>query len=513
MQIFNITDSLSDTDLELLKNLNIDLEKIIDQYVRCSQGTIPANLVRVATLNDGITTFSVLEREELVLLYENQVDKFSIEKFVPASGAATRMFKFLIDFLKKFNSGYETINAYINKYHAYELNTFFIGLEKFSFYNIVLAECLLAYPNYPTLTKDEKLFLFVKVMLESDQLNFVNKPKALIPFHQLGDKLFTPITKHLKEAKATSNDIPKIHFTVSEGFEKDFITVINQEKIDCEVTFSNQMTRTNSIAFDLENKFFRQKNNELLFRPGGHGALIENLNHLESDIIFIKNIDNVSYNHLDEIVFNKKFIGGILIKHQQTIFNILNNFEGINNQESIIEILNYMEKQLNIFIPDNIKTNSTLEEIKLFIADKLNRPIRVCGMVKNEGEPGGGPFWIKNENKEITLQIVESSQVNVKNIGQQLILSQSTHFNPVDIVCGIKNHKGEKFDLLQHIDHSTGFIVQKSHEGRYLKAYELPGLWNGAMADWISIFVEVPIQTFNPVKTVNDLLKPAHQSE
>ena len=512
MQIFNITDSFTNSDLEQLKKLNIDLEKIVDQYIRCSQGTISANLVRVATINDGINTYSPSEKEELALLYDLQVNKYTVEKFVPASGAATRMFKFLIDFVKKFNPDFETINAYINKHKAHELKTFFIGLEKFSFYEIVIAECHHVVPNYNSLDSDKQLYFFVKTMLESKNLNYLNKPKALIPFHKHDDQLLTPISKHLTEALGTSNYKPKIHFTVSEGFENNFLEIINKEDIECTVTFSNQLTRTNSIAFDLENKPFRLKNNELLFRPGGHGALIENLNELKSDIIFIKNIDNVSHNHLDEIIFNKKFLGGVLIKHQQTIFNILNNFDWIQNQESIIEILNYMEKQLNIFIPDHIKLNSTIDQIKTFIQEKLNRPIRVCGMVKNEGEPGGGPFWVKNDNKEISLQIVESSQINTKNIEQQLIMSQSTHFNPVDIVCGVKNHLGEKFDLTQFIDHNTGFVVQKSHEGRYLKAYELPGLWNGAMADWISIFVEVPIITFNPVKTVNDLLKPAHQS-
>jgi hypothetical protein len=511
MKIFNITQTLSEKDLTQIQNLNIDIEKIEEQYVRCSYGTMYIKLLRAATLNDGVKSYTNKDKSEFVSLYNDQIVNHVVENFIPASGAASRMFKFLLDFIKKFNSNTESINSFINKYNAYELKAFFIGIEKFSFYDEVIAECIHYLPNYNSLSQDQKLYTFVKVMLESSKFDYMNKPKGLIPFHKDLCALYTPITSHINEAISIGNKFPKIHFTVSKGFEKEFLDIVNQHNHSCFVSFSNQHSRTDSIAFDLENKFFRKSNNELLFRPGGHGALIENLNELNSDIIFIKNIDNVSFNYIEEINFNKKFLGGVLLKHQQTIFGILNEFDNVQTEDHVIEVLNYMEKELNIFIPDQIKINSTLTKVKHFIFNKLNRPIRVCGMVKNEGEPGGGPFWTKNTSGENSLQIVESAQINLKDVGQQLILSQSTHFNPVDIVCGVKGYKGDKFDLTQFVDPDTGFIVQKSAEGKYLKAYELPGLWNGGMADWISIFVEVPVETFNPVKTVNDLLKPAHR--
>ena len=512
MQIFNLKDSLSSSDLKLLNEQNIDIDKIVDQYNKCTKGTIPTNLVRVATVNDGIKTLSDSEKNITVSFYNNNVKDLDVEKFVPASGAASRMFKFLTDFVSKYNPENESINSYINKYEAHELQTFIIGLDKFSFYNIVQQQCLKIFVNYNSLSSDHKILCFVKVMLDEKYLNFTNKPKGLITFHNPESEVYhTPVHKHIEEALGMSGNDPKIHFTVSDGFEKDFRDIISENENNITATFSTQMTSTNSVAFDLDNKFFRDNENQLLTRPGGHGSLIENLNQLNSDIVFIRNIDNVANRNLELIIFNKKVIGGILIKHQQIIFNILNKFDSVQKTENIIEILNYMEKDLNIFIPHKIKTNSSLNEIKDFVYNKLDRPIRVCGMVKNEGEAGGGPFWIKNDKGEISLQIIESAQIDVTNLSQRLILSQSTHFNPVDIVCGIKRHNGQKFDLTQYIDSNTGFIVHKTHEGRDLKAYELPGLWNGAMADWISIFVEVPIETFNPVKTVNDLLKEAHQ--
>jgi len=512
MQTFNIIDALSKFDLEFLKEKKIDTEKIITQYNNCLTGNSPLNLLRVATANDGIQSHANSEKKELVAFYDTESANFSIEKFVPASGAATRMFKFLIDFITHFDPENETINTYINKHKSHELTAFIIGLEKFSFYDVVYKECLNLYPNYKTLSQELQLYYFVKIMLENPTFAFSKKPKALIPFHKINHELSTPINCHIEEAIKTIGKNGKIHFTVCGGLEQQFINEIQKTKTNYHVSFSNQLSETDSVAFDLDNNFFRLQDNKLLFRPGGHGALIENLNALKSDIIFIKNIDNVSVKHIDEIVFNKKYLGGILLKNQQTIFQILNNFENIKTQENIVEILNYMEKKLNIYIPNHIKINSTLNEIKTFIKEKLNRPIRVCGMVKNEGDPGGGPFWVKNSDGEISLQIVETAQIDLKDVKQQLILSQATHFNPVDLVCGIKNHKGEKFDLTEYVDKNTGFVVQKTHEGRDLKSYELPGLWNGAMSDWISIFVEVPVITFNPVKTVIDLLKPAHQA-
>jgi hypothetical protein len=263
----------------------------------------------------------------------------------------------------------------------------------------------------------------------------------------------------------------------------------------------------------LQNKPFRNENGELVFRPGGHGALINNLNLLDADVIFIKNIDNVIQNHIEETTLYKKGLSGILLDVQQKVFEFVAAIDNQAIQENDIEaIIDFMTQKLNIDVLDDFY-KYTLENKIDYIKSKLNRPIRVCGMVKNEGEPGGGPFWVRSVKGNISLQIVESSQVDIHNVEQAQILAKATHFNPVDLVCATKNYKGKKFDLNDFIDHSTGFIVHKNNKGKELKGYELPGLWNGAMSKWITIFVEVPLVTFNPVKTVNDLLKPAHQPQ
>jgi hypothetical protein len=259
----------------------------------------------------------------------------------------------------------------------------------------------------------------------------------------------------------------------------------------------------------MDNKPFREADGSILFRPGGHGALIENLKDLDADIVFIKNIDNVVPDHLKpETIRYKKIIGGLLIQLKQKVYQLLRELEaGIAN---LNEVEAFAKAQLSMATPDTYEMLSPKEKAEYWFT-KLNAPLRVCGMVKNEGEPGGGPFLVKNKQGEVSLQIVESSQINMKDPQQKDLLMQSTHFNPVDLVCCMKDYKGNRFDLHKFIDPSTGFISVKSKDGRNLKAQELPGLWNGAMADWITLFVEVPIITFNPVKTVNDLLRTEHQ--
>jgi hypothetical protein len=310
-----------------------------------------------------------------------------------------------------------------------------------------------------------------------------------------------------------------MHFTVSESHQKQFESVVNSIKNEIEkesgtslhINYSYQNKSTDTLAVDFENNPFRDENGKLFFRPGGHGALIENLNNLDADIIFIKNIDNVIQNNINKIALYKKALAVILIELQQQVFKYLHAIDADEiQQENGWEILLFLQEKLNISIPNSfyqLSFEDKMTEIKAI----LNKPIRVCGMVKNEGEAGGGPFWVKDEKGSISLQIVESSQVDLSDENQRGILNASTHFNPVDIVCGIKNYKKEKFDLTQFVDHNSGFIVEKTTFERGIKSYELPGLWNGAMAKWITVFVQVPLITFNPVKTVNDLLKPAHQ--
>lgn len=332
----------------------------------------------------------------------------------------------------------------------------------------------------------------------------------------------TAFGEHLYESALYSSDdeSTKLHFTISEKhehkFDEEFTRI--EEKVELktdsrfEISFSYQKESTDTIAVTPKNKPFRNDDGTLLFRPSGHGALIENLNDLEADIIFIKNIDNVvTYKYKEEVAKYKKVLAGILFEVQKQAFKYLDLLDnGDLSENQLIEIAEFLVNKMNVKISSEFEKYSLKYQIE-YLTEKLNRPIRVCGMVKNEGEPGGGPFWVKDESGNISLQIVESAQINKKSKRQKEILKNATHFNPVDLVCGIKNHKGEKFDLRKFVDPKTAFITMKTKTGKDLKALELPGLWNGSMANWNTIFVEVPLITFNPVKTVNDLLKAPHQ--
>lgn len=502
----------TNTDIDFIIDYGVSVTKVSRELEMFENGIAKISLEKAATVGDGILTFSEEEVLEFVDYFENERKKYAIEKFVPASGAASRMFKFLIEFINEFQLGEETINAYINRQKANKLSVFLVGIEKFPFYEMVLEEVNLLYANYDEFSQDEKYYYFINTMLSKEGFDFANKPKGILPFHKK-EQITTPIDKHLKEAMAYSdvNGNSQIHFTVSEEHLDYFQEVISSTESVVEVSYSFQKASTDTLAVDMDNNPFRLEDGSLFFRPGGHGALIENLNQLQSDIVFIKNIDNVAFNHFEEIVFYKKALGGLLLKLQKTIFDHLNILEN-SSDANLAELVAFVTQKLNIVLPKDFSKYS-LENQKAELFQLLNRPIRVCGMVKNEGEPGGGPFWVHEENGAISLQIVESSQIDLQNEHQKKIFSESTHFNPVDLVCGLKNYKGEKFNLPDFVNHNAGFIVQKNKNGKDIKAYELPGLWNGAMANWITLFVEVPLVTFNPVKTVNDLLKPAHQHE
>lgn len=493
-------------------NRGTNIEHIERQLMFFNEGITKINLHNIATVHDGIWHFDQEKEQELVAYFEEHKKHFSIEKLVPASGAASRMFKFLVDFLNEFKLHEETINAYVNRKKATELSVFLVGIEKFPFYNQVLEETKIQYQGFDLFSQDEKYFRFIETMLSPAKFDFLNKPKGVLPFHQEKEAITTPIYKHLKEAEAYTNvnGNAHIHFTVSEEHLENFQEVVANTKSNVEVSYSFQHKATDTLAVNLDNTPFRLEDDSLFFRPGGHGALIQNLNRLKSDIVFVKNIDNVCFNHFDGIVHYKKLLGGLLISLQKEIFESLKVIEDSNDPGTLQRIIAFVTEKLNIVLPRNF-SKYTFENQKSQLFQLLNRPIRVCGMVKNEGEPGGGPFWVTGEEGMHSLQIVESSQVDMQNKKQAQILSVSTHFNPVDLVCGLKDYKGQKFKLDDFVDHNTGFIVQKTKGCEDIKAYELPGLWNGAMSNWITVFVEVPLLTFNPVKTVNDLLKPAHQ--
>lgn len=477
-------------------------------------------LEKPALLDDGIHSLDEERAIDHAGYFDSKKDNFKLKKFVPASGAASRMFKFACTFIADYNPEKETINAYINRRGDNALSVFLVGIEKLPFYKDLKAIAE-KNPDYKTWNNNQRYYNYIRIMLGRDTFDFANKPKGILPFHQYDGFTATPVYEHLKEAVAysASNGKANVHFTISEEHVDGFLDAIKAVKGDIEresgisinFNFSYQHKQTDTLAVDLQNNPFRTDAGGLLFRPGGHGALIENLNNLDADIVFIKNIDNVSHNNINTIALYKKALAGMLIQLQEKTFRYLTMIdEGHLTDAQLTEMFAFVKNELSVQIPDDVAKYTKGHRVE-YIKELLNRPLRVCGMVKNEGEPGGGPFWVKGEQGRLTLQIVESSQIDLHNPAQKEIFDRSEFFNPVDLVCGLKNYKGEYFDLHEYVDNSTGFIVYKNKYGKDLKSYELPGLWNGAMARWLTVFAEVPLATFNPVKTVNDLLKPAHQ--
>ncbi|WP_411029038.1 DUF4301 family protein [Spongiimicrobium sp. 3-5] len=511
--------NFSENDLKQILKKGIEETKILDQIETFKEGIPFVRLEAAAIVSHGISKFSKEEEAQLIHKFEGRKKGSSLLKFVPASGAASRMFKSLFNFLETFDPKKDTLASYLKSPSNKDMKVFFDGWSNFPFYESIKSRI-----EGKAHTKEEEAYFFVEEMLLSEGLNYGFYPKGLLPFHSYGSYASTPFEEHLKEGAKYANaaDDAHLHFTISEQhsalfkleFESIKERVSKETKTNFHVTYSYQKPATDTIAVTLENEPFRNSDGSLLFRPGGHGALIENLNEQFADIIFIKNIDNVVVPRFANKVANsKKVLAGLLLKVQATAFRYA---KMLDNESMSAEQLNnmkrFLEDELNARLSESFSSFSIEEQIRI-LKDKLNRPIRICGMVKNEGEPGGGPFWIRDRSNHLSLQIVESAQVDMSDTEQLNIFKNSTHFNPVDIVCGIKNHKGEKYNLLNFVDVKQGFITQKTKEGRDLKALELPGLWNGGMAHWNTIFVEVPIATFNPVKTVNDLLKPAHQKK
>jgi len=506
-------------DYQELTAKGITKKKVEEQIKTFIEGIPYVQLEAAAVVKHGILRLSLKKAEKMVVTYRSKKKGLSLLKFVPASGAASRMFKSLFGFLESYRSQEESIAAYLDHSADKDLKCFFENIEGFSFYEMISNRV-----KERSTSTDDFLYMFVQEMLGENGLNYGFYPKGLLPFHSYQDNLVTPFEEHLFEGAQYASDgsVAQLHFTISEQHENLFQNELNriEDNVSKEtgttfqVSHSFQKSSTDTIAVTLENEPFRNNDNSLLFRPGGHGALIENLNEQNADIIFIKNIDNVLIrSKADEVSRYKELLAGVLLKAQSKVYQYTaliedNSFTG----EQLETIKNFLENDLNVHFSNRYDGFTIGEQIEI-LKDKLHRPIRVCGMVKNEGEPGGGPYWVKDRNGNISLQIVESAQVDMANASQVSIFKEATHFNPVDIVCGVKDHKGEKYNLLNFIDPKQGFITLKTKEGKDLKALELPGLWNGAMAYWNTIFVEVPSSTFNPVKTVNDLLKPAHRGE
>ncbi len=509
---------ITQEDAKQLEEKGISREKMTRQIETFKEGIPFVTLTKAAVVGDGISRYSETEQNELVTYFDNNISGQSLLKFVPASGAASRMFKAMFNFLDTYNPEQESLEAYLERTGDKAVKQFVEGMEKFPFYDELQQRIAGKFK-----TKGENAYQFVNMMLSEEGLNYGFYPKGLLPFHKYNDGVATPFEEHLKEAAqyAKSNGAAQLHFTISVQHDAMFREeeasaspkTSKKTNTTFHVSYSNQKPSTDTLAVNMDNTPFRNADGSLLFRPGGHGALIENLNEQEADIIFIKNIDNVVVNtNLEAVAKSKKVLGGILLQVQHKAFEYA---EALTQSDVTSQLLNdakaFLEDELNVRFPEKYYALSVNDQLAI-LKDKIYRPIRICGMVKNEGEPGGGPFWIEDKNGNISLQIIESAQIDMDIEEQVSILKNSTHFNPVDIVCGVKDYQGAKYDLLNFVDAKQGFITEKTKEGKELKALELPGLWNGAMAFWNTIFVEVPLLTFNPVKTVNDLLKPTHQA-
>lgn len=492
-----------------------DVSGQIEQF---KNGKKYLNLARPCTIGDGIIQIQDDLHDELIENFEIAQASGRMQKFVPASGAATRMFKALLELMHDTSNDANFQSP--EKGNVSDIGQLFDRFPIMAFYDKLNAAIETSSTNFSTLHNNKDIKTILEFLLTDKGLNFSNLPKLLIPFHKYATEIRTPFDEHLIEALAyvrSSGGITKLHFTISPQHEDLFL--IQKSKaletykngIQFDISHSFQKPKTDTIAVDFQFELFRSQNNSLVFRPGGHGALIENINDLRADIVFIKNVDNILPDHLkeDEIKY-KKVLGGFLLQKEKEIFALLTALDGKEYQEQAIENgLIFISKTLQLTIPESVKLGA-LQEKERYIRSVLDRPIRVCGMVKNEGDPGGGPFWVEHKNGTISKQIVEQVQINKSEPAQVEQLHKSTHFNPVDLVCSVRDYRGNPFNLKEFVDNEAGFISKKSMEGRDLLALELPGLWNGAMAFWTTFFVEMPTTTFNPVKTVFDLLRPEH---
>lgn len=500
---------LTTIDLDQIKALGILPTEVESQLKRFKNGFPEIKLSSSVSENKGLKKLSPDALEHNIQYYQSHSPSKKLVKFVPASGAASRMFKSLYNYLQ----------GTVNKDDV-DIKQFFDDIDNFAFATELFA--LLGDEKDQLIrNRDKKV---VKLLLDEEGLNYGTLPKALLTFHKYSDGHSNKaIDEHLIEGAqycADSNNLVGLHFTVSQEHLKlikaHLNTVISkfEERFGktFDISYSVQDKATDTLAVDMDNNPFRLENGSLLFRPGGHGALIKNLNELDADILFIKNIDNVAAEWLIKDTLNyKKALGGILLETQSILFDYCHRLKNAKSlsQDTEKKIIDFLYTQLGFKVPENFSKKNEVDKITYLFA-KLNRPLRICGVVKSSNT-GGGPFWVKDADGALSLQLVETAQVHLKDETQVKILNTSEYANITDLVCGVKNFESKPFDLMKYCDPETGFIAEKSQNGKALKAMELPGLWNGAMSDWNTAFVQVPISTFNPVKTVLDLLKKEHQ--
>ncbi len=515
-------DGFSGQDIEQIENTGLTVGQVEKQIRIFQKGTPYLKLNRPCTVGDGIKKFTRRSFDDSVDLFEQNAGRKDVIKFVPASGAATRMFKSLM----AADSQYDTIRR---ASHAAgtadnpDLVCFMDGIRRFAFYPDLKRSLSGQEKDIDHLVDIGEFKDILGALLYPQGLDYASLPKGLIKFHAYGNESRTAFEEHLVEAAAyarTDSGRCRLHLTISPEHREKFAALFEAVKSGYEdrfravftIDFSVQQDNTRTIAVDTDNRPFRKSDGTLLFRPGGHGALLRNLNEIDGDIVFIKNIDNVAHDRFKKETTDwKKALGGYLLYMESEIASFMEQLHRREVSESTLsEATAFVDEELKIELPDDFR-NFVYGRKRDYLIQLINRPLRVCGMVRNVGEPGGGPFWVEDQNGRLSLQIVETSQIDPNDSEQQEILSASTHFNPVDIVCGVRDWQGNAFDLSRFVDEDAVFIAAKSEQGKDLKALEYPGLWNGAMAFWNTVFVEVPEITFNPVKKVTDLLRDAHQ--
>lgn len=502
-------DLLTEADLEQLQAAGIQPDEARIQIDFLKKGVKPVRLKKPCTIGDGIVEINEQEQIELATLHDEAAGAGRVMKFVPASGAASRMFS-------QWQSAL-TNNGLVETSMTGEFEN---NLRKLAFFQDLREAVSRGGEDIEVLLREARFDNILGYILKPQGLNYGSTPKALIKFHAYEDGNRTALEEHLAEAALYTADARKtcrIHFTVSEEHleeTEEFLKKIKDkyEKafgVTFQIGLSTQHPSSQTVALEGE-KLYRNQSGRLVLRPGGHGALLENLNDLGGDIIFIKNIDNVVSDRLKPItVFFKKVLSGCLLSLQEKIFGHLRTLiEKDESDDAVREAKIFCQNKLHIVLPPEFDTSSSSQQRNVII-NRLNRPLRVCGMVKNEGEPGGGPFWIDGEEEQ-PLQIIEAHQIDTDKKDQRDAWAAACHFNPVDIVCGVRDYRARSFDLQQFADLSAVCLSEKIEAGRIIKILEHPGLWNGAMSRWNTVFVEVPIETFNPVKTVNDLLRPQH---
>ncbi len=501
----------SDQDLAQLEGLGLTIEHVQAQIDNFKEGFPKSRLDAPATPdNGGIRVLSDKEIARYECQYRTLGRGKRLLKFVPASGAATRMFKDLY----AFASTYFGVATNFDREFP-EVKLFLENIRTFAFWNDLKACMAAADLDIEDYLQRGDYSTIINFLLKEQYLGYGSLPKGLLKFHRYGEVQRTPVEEHIVEGALYARNADgtvNLHFTISPEHRAAFRRKVAEVKhyyestfgIKLKITFSEQKHYTDIIAVDEQNNPVRDEEGRLVFRPGGHGALIENLNEQRADVIFIKNIDNVVPDWMKHTtVIYKQVLAGMLLELKAKVDDALRTLDAKPDAKTVGKLAAFAKDELNITVPDGCTASQ--------LHDLLNRPMRICGMVKNLGEPGGGPFYTIDTRGRRSLQIVESAQVNHNDPQQEALFQGSTHFNPVDLVCCTRNYRGRYFDLRRYVDPKTGFISKKTKGAITLKSQELPGLWNGAMADWITLFVEVPVATFNPVKTVNDLLRHEHR--